>query len=82
MSRCEVLGRVSPGRVGRISLAVVALGREMVTRLPFWVAQLARVVQRSASRHLHGDLPGVALGYCPLAVHGVRGGRGYGAARA
>ena len=33
MSRCEVLGRVSPWRVGWISLAVVALGREMVTRL-------------------------------------------------
>jgi hypothetical protein len=27
MSRCEVLGRVSPGRVGRISLAVVFLRR-------------------------------------------------------
>ena len=35
MSRCEVLGRVSPGRVGWRSLAVVALGSEMVTRLPF-----------------------------------------------
>ena len=36
MSRCEVLGRVSPWRVGLdIPLAVVALGREMVTRLPF-----------------------------------------------
>ena len=35
MSRCEVLGRASPGRVGWISLAVVALGREIVTRLPF-----------------------------------------------
>ena len=29
--RCEVLGRVSPCRVGWRSLAVVALGREMVT---------------------------------------------------
>jgi hypothetical protein len=28
MSRCEVLGRVSPWRVGWISLAVVALGRD------------------------------------------------------
>ena len=32
--RCEVLGRVSPCRVGWRSLAVVALGREMVTLLP------------------------------------------------
>ena len=31
MWRCEVLGRVSPCRVGWRSLAVVALGREMVT---------------------------------------------------
>ena len=35
MSRCEVLGRVSPGRAGWRSLAVVALEREMTTRLPF-----------------------------------------------
>jgi hypothetical protein len=36
MSRCEVLGRVSPGR-RRLDIPgrVVALGREMVTRLPF-----------------------------------------------
>ena len=39
--RCEVLGRVSPCRVGWRSLAVVALGREMVTLLPLlrsWAA--------------------------------------------
>ena len=41
LSRCEVLGRVSPCRVGWRSLAVVALGREMVTLLPLlrsWAA--------------------------------------------
>ena len=37
MSRCEVFERVSPGRVGWRSLAVVALGREMVTRLMVWI---------------------------------------------
>ena len=42
--RGQVLGRVSPGRVGRISLAVVALGREMVTCLPF---------SGVAARHVH-----------------------------
>ena len=35
MPRCEVLGRVSPWLVGWRSLAVVALGREIVTCLPF-----------------------------------------------
>ena len=41
MSRCKVAGRVSPCRVGWRSLAVVALGREMVTLLPLlrsWAA--------------------------------------------
>ena len=46
------------------------------------LAQLVGIVQRSARRYLHGDLPGVALGYCLPAVRGVRGRRGYGAARA
>ena len=42
--RAEVLGRVSPGRVGWISLAAVALGREMVTRLPFQRFLFAKLV--------------------------------------
>ena len=45
-------------------------------------AELAGIVQRPASRHLHGDLPGVALGYSLSALCAVRGRRGYGAARA
>ena len=60
MSRCEVLGSVSPGRVGRRSLAVVAFG---ITRQhPYFVTLISwftRAHNTPGSRYTRPDRGGV-----------------------
>ena len=81
MSRCEVLGRDSPGRVGWISLAVVALGREMVTpACPSGVAARHSAALCPPPPAWRATCQVLALGYCHRAVRRVRGCRGYGSA--
>jgi hypothetical protein len=45
-------------------------------------AELGGVLQRFFGRHLHGYLPGVALGHRAPCMCGMRGRRGYGASGA
>ena len=67
---------------GRLEIPSRGGARERDGDAPALAAELGGVVQRFSGRHLHGYLPGVALGHRALCVCGVRGRRGYGASGA